>query len=75
MHLWVTRGLERVEVDEVFAGDIVWLSGPKSISIGDTMASEALNGETLHPLDIEEPTVSMFSSSTTAPLPDATARR
>ena len=60
VHLWVTRGLERVEVDEVFAGDIVWLSGPKSVSIGDTMASEALNGETLHPLDIEEPTVSMF---------------
>lgn len=60
VHLWVTRGLERVEVDEVFAGDIVWLSGPKSISIGDTMASEALNGKTLHPLDIEEPTVSMF---------------
>lgn len=60
VHLWVTRGLERVEVEEVFAGDIVWLSGPKSVSIGDTMASEALNGETLHPLDIEEPTVSMF---------------
>lgn len=60
VHLWVTRGLERVEVDKVFAGDIVWLSGPKSISIGDTMASKDLNGETLHPLDIEEPTVSMF---------------
>lgn len=60
VHLWVTRGLKRVEVDEVFAGDIVWLSGPKSIAIGDTFASEALNGETLHPLDIEEPTVSMF---------------
>lgn len=59
-HLWVTRGLERVEVDEVFAGDIVWLSGPKKISIGDTMASPELNGETLAPLDIEEPTVSMF---------------
>ena len=60
VHLWVTRGLDRVEVDEVFAGDIVWLSGPKTIRIGDTMASEELNGETLHPLDIEEPTVSMF---------------
>jgi GTP-binding protein len=60
VHLWVTRGLKRVEVDEVFAGDIVWLSGPKSIAIGDTFASAALNGETLHPLDIEEPTVSMF---------------
>lgn len=60
VHLWVTRGLERIEVDEVFAGDIVWLSGPKTIKIGDTMAAEELNGETLHPLDIEEPTVSMF---------------
>ncbi len=60
VHLWVTRGLDRVEVDEVFAGDIVWLSGPKTIKIGDTMASPELNGETLHPLDIEEPTVSMF---------------
>ena len=39
VHLWVTRGLDRVEVDEVFAGDIVWLSGPKTIKIGDTMAS------------------------------------
>ena len=60
VHLWVTRGLDRVEVDEVFAGDIVWLSGPKTIKIGDTMASPELEGETLHPLDIEEPTVSMF---------------
>ncbi len=59
-HLWVTRGLDRVEVDEAFAGDIAWLSGPKKISIGDTMAAEELNGETLPPLDIEEPTVSMF---------------
>lgn len=60
VHLWVTRGLKRVEVDEVFAGDIVWLSGPKTVAIGDTFASPELNGETLHPLDIEEPTVSMF---------------
>ncbi len=59
-HLWVTRGIERVEVDEVFAGDIVWLCGPKEITIGDTLASPELNGKTLAPLDIEEPTVSMF---------------
>lgn len=59
-HLWVTRGLDHVEVDEVFAGDIIWLAGPKEIKIGDTMASEERDGETLHPLDIEDPTVSMF---------------
>lgn len=66
-HLWVTRGLDRVEVDEFFAGDIVWLSGPKTFAIGDTLASEELNGITLQPLDIEEPTVSMFFLVNTGP--------
>ena len=36
--LWVNRGLERVETDEVAAGDIVWFTGPAEISIGDTIA-------------------------------------
>ena len=61
-HLWVTRGLENREVDEVAAGDIVWLAGPDEISLGDTLAapeSEAA-GVALPPLEIEEPTVSMF---------------
>ncbi|MDR2522129.1 MAG: translational GTPase TypA [Synergistaceae bacterium] len=56
--LWVTRGLERVEVDEVMAGDIVWLTGPSEIDIGDTFS--ALELAPLPPLSIEEPTVSMF---------------
>lgn len=60
VHLWVTRGITRVEVDEAFAGDIVWINGPQEITIGDTFASTSMNGKTLHPLDIEEPTVSMF---------------
>ena len=58
--LWVTRGLERVEVDEVSAGDIVWLTGPTEIDIGDTFAAEAAAEHPLKPLAIEEPTVSMF---------------
>jgi len=59
-HLWVTRGLERTEVEEVTAGDIVWISGPEDIMLGDTFASPDLKDPALPPLDIEEPTVSMF---------------
>jgi GTP-binding protein len=59
-HLWVTRGLEREEVDEVRAGDIVWINGPADIMIGDTLSSPELADPALPPLEIEEPTVSMF---------------
>ena len=58
--LWVTRGLERTEVDEVHAGDIVWITGPNEIDIGDTFAAESIADKPLKPLAIEEPTVSMF---------------
>ncbi|HQJ26546.1 MAG TPA: translational GTPase TypA, partial [Thermoleophilia bacterium] len=66
-HLWVTRGLDNRAVDEVAAGDIVWLAGPEDITLGDTLAApglvEAPGGAAavaLPPLEIEEPTVSMF---------------
>ena len=61
-HIWVTRGLENREVDEVVAGDIVWLAGPDEIAIGDTLAAPELDpaAVALPPLEIEEPTVSMF---------------
>ena len=67
VQLWVTRGLERVEVDEVGAGDIVWLTGPTEIDIGDTFAAEAIADHPLKPLSIEEPTVSMFFLVNTGP--------
>ena len=60
VQIFVTRGLERLEVEEASAGDIVWISGPKEIGIGDTFSSPELEGQALPPLDIEEPTVSMF---------------
>ncbi|HWO56190.1 MAG TPA: translational GTPase TypA [bacterium] len=60
VHMWVTRGLERVEVDSVSAGDIVWIAGPEEIGIGDTFAAAGDEATALKPLDIEEPTVSMF---------------
>ena len=59
-HLWTTKGLTRVATDEVSAGDIVWLAGPPEIGIGDTFSeSEDIRGA-LKPLEIEEPTLSMF---------------
>ncbi len=60
VHLWVNHGLDRVETDEVSVGDIIWLAGPDEIGIGDTFAAEEDEAVALRPLEIEEPTVSMF---------------
>lgn len=60
VHLWVTRGLEKVPADRIDAGDIVWIGGPQEISIGDTFSAPEFKGPALPPLEIEEPTVSMF---------------
>ncbi len=61
-HLWVTHGLENREIEQIAAGDIVWLAGPSEIAIGDTLAAPELDpaAVALPPLEIEEPTVSMF---------------
>ncbi|HMK93268.1 MAG TPA: translational GTPase TypA [Thermoleophilia bacterium] len=60
-HLWVTRGLENVAVDQVTAGDIAWLAGPDELALGDSLLSPVLEPDAaLPPLEIEEPTVSMF---------------
>jgi GTP-binding protein len=67
VHLWVTRGLQRIEVDEISAGDIAWLAGPSEITIGDTFSVLEDPASALPPLDIEEPTVSMFFLVNTGP--------
>ena len=59
-HMWITRGLTRVETDKISAGDIVWLAGPPEIGIGDTFSKNEDTKEALKPLEIEEPTLSMF---------------
>ncbi len=66
-HLWITRGLERVAVEEISAGDIVWIAGPEEITIGDTFSDASLADPALPPLEIEEPTVSMFFSINSGP--------
>jgi len=52
-------GLERVEVEEASAGDIVCVSGIEGLNIGDTIA-DAATPEGLHAVAVDEPTVSMF---------------
>ncbi len=59
-HMWTTRGLTRVEATEITAGDIVWLAGPPEIGIGDTFSKNEDTSNALKPLEIEEPTLSMF---------------
>ncbi len=51
-------GLERREVDESSAGDVVAVAGLPEIHVGDTVASIE-TPEALPPLDIDEPTLSM----------------
>ena len=58
--LWVTQGLERKEVDSVSVGDIAWITGPEEMTIGDTFSAPEVENAALPPLEIEEPTVSMF---------------
>jgi GTP-binding protein len=53
------RGLERIEVDEASAGDIICVSGIEGLNIGDTIA-DAQNAEGLTAVAIDEPTVAMF---------------
>jgi len=67
-HLWIQRGLDRKEVEEITAGDIVWISGPEEITIGDTLSAPELQDPALPPLEIEEPTVSVFFLVNAGPL-------
>ena len=59
-YLWVTHGLESIEMEEIGAGDIVTIAGPKDINIGDTLCAPGIEDKALPPLEIEEPTVSMI---------------
>ena len=52
------HGLERVEVQEARAGDIIAFAGIEKLEISDTICSPELV-EILPPLSVDEPTVSM----------------
>jgi len=52
------HGLNRVDVEEATAGDIVCISGIDGLNISDTLCAVG-NVEALPPLTVDEPTVSM----------------
>jgi GTP-binding protein len=64
--LYGFQGLERVEIKDASAGDIVALAGMEGIGIGDTIA-DAENPEPLPRIAVDEPTISMIFSVNTSP--------
>ncbi|MBN2256662.1 MAG: translational GTPase TypA [Anaerolineaceae bacterium] len=65
-YLYVHQGLQRVEVEEASAGEIVALAGLEGIGIGETLADPE-NPVALPPIHVEEPTVRMTISINTSP--------
>lgn len=66
MALMTFFGLERIEVQEAYAGDVVAIAGISDINIGETLA-DVVNPVALPLLTIEEPTVKMTFSVNNSP--------
>jgi GTP-binding protein len=64
--IFVFRGMERVEVPEAKAGDIVAITGPEGVNIGETITSVE-HQDALPSIEIEEPTVRMTFGVSTSP--------
>jgi len=61
------KGLERVSVEEAFAGDIVAITGVEDVNIGLTVCDpEGAHG--LPPIRVDEPTIAMNFQVNTSPL-------
>ena len=56
--VWTHKGLERKEVEQAYAGDIIAVTGLEQINIGETISDPA-NPSTLPMLTIDEPTLNM----------------
>ncbi len=61
------RGLNREEIDEAFAGDIIALTGITDAHIGETIADKE-QPEALPTIEIEAPTLSMYLGPNTSPM-------
>ena len=65
-YLYIHQDLERVEVEEAQAGEIVALAGLEGIAIGETLADPE-NPVALPQIHVEEPTVRMTFGVNTSP--------
>lgn len=64
--LYGFQGLERIEIKDASAGDIVALAGIEGINIGDTI-TDMENPKPLPRIKVDEPTISMVFSVNTSP--------
>lgn len=65
--VFVYRGLNREEVSEAAAGDIVAVTGIAGANIGETI-TDIDNPEALPVIDVEAPTLSMYLGPNTSPM-------
>ncbi len=65
-YLYTHQGLEKVEVEEASAGEIISIAGLEGIGIGETLADSA-NPIALPPILVEEPTVKMTFAVNNSP--------
>ena len=65
-YLYTFQGLNKVEVDEASAGEIISLAGLEGIAIGETLA-DPVNPVALPTIRVEEPTVRMTFGVNTSP--------
>ena len=56
--LMTSQGMQRVEVEEAVAGDIVMIAGIPNINVGETVAEQA-EAEALPAIEIDPPTLTM----------------
>jgi len=61
------HGLNRMEIDQAEAGDIVAFAGMETVDVGDTIA-DAQNPVALDPMHIEEPTLTVVFAVNDSPL-------
>lgn len=59
LQLFGFKGLERIEITEAYAGDIVAVTGIENLHISDTLCSPQ-KIESLPPLTVDEPTINMI---------------
>ena len=64
--LFVSSGLEKVEVNEAAAGDIAALAGIPELTIGQTVTDPG-TPEALPPINVEEPTIKIKIGPNTSP--------
>lgn len=65
-YLYTFQGLNKIEVEEAIAGDIISLAGLEEIGIGETLA-DPVNPVALPTIKVEEPTVRMTFGVNTSP--------